>query len=119
MSTYRKAKWRKELKNLRQQPQESIEAYSTRYYELWHYLDPFNHHEESDRVEEFIEGLHNEFLIQVQSIMPTTVTQARDKARAVEIAFSIKKSRDNKFNFKEKSTQKKLNEKRQNFQKES
>ena len=74
------------------------------FYELWHRLDPFNHREESDHVEEFVEGLRNEFLIQVQSIMPVTVSQARDKARAVEIALSVKKSRNDKYYIEEKST---------------
>ena|SRR5687768_11583328 len=51
--------------------------------------------------------------------MPITVTQTHDKARAVKIALLVKKSRDNKFNSEEKPVQKKLSEKRQNFQKES
>jgi len=57
--------------------------------ELWKRTDPTNRRDELDRVSEFIEGLRAEFIVPVQSTMPTTVDEAVDKARAVETAFSI------------------------------
>jgi hypothetical protein len=43
-----------------------------------------------DRVAEFIEGLRSEFIVPVQTAMPTIVDQAIEKTRAVESAYSIR-----------------------------
>jgi hypothetical protein len=42
-----------------------------------------------DKIHEFIEGLRPEFIVPVQSSMPTTVEEAIEKARALETAFSM------------------------------
>ena len=44
---------------------------------------------ELDRIHEFIEGLRSEFIVPVQSVMPASVANAVEKARAVETAFSM------------------------------
>ena len=56
---------------------------------LWKRIDPTNIRDELDRVSEFIEGLRAEFIVPVQSTMPTTVDEAVDKACVIEIVFLI------------------------------
>src|SRR3989337_2359324 len=93
---HKKAQWKKELRNLRQGPQETVETYTAKIKELWHRIDSDEIRDESDRVMEFIEGLRNEFIIQIQGIIPQTVEEAVDRAKAIEIALVIKKERNEK-----------------------
>ena len=92
---HREAQWYEELSNLRQKTNESIETYSARIQDLWGKIDPYKERKEKDRVREFIKGLRSEYLIQVQADMPTTVAQAKSKAKALEIGINMKKSRTN------------------------
>jgi len=57
--------------------------------ELWKRVDPGRNRTELDRLHEFIEGLRPEFIVPVQSSMPTFVEEAIEKAKALETAFSM------------------------------
>ena len=87
---YRKALWKQELKNIKQRSEESIEGYVARLKELWRRIDPEGNRDESDRIQEFIEGLRSEFIVQVQGIMSFTVKEVIRKAKAIEIALAMK-----------------------------
>jgi hypothetical protein len=88
-NNFRKAQWKQKLRNHKQQPGETIESYSAKLYELWHRIDPEGHRDESDRIQEFMEGLRPEFILHVQASMPDTVEKAVDKAKSVEIGLSM------------------------------
>ena len=77
------------MRNRKQKPGETVEDYIAAIEELWKRIDSNANRVELDRIHEFIEGLRPEFVVPVQSSMPTTVAEAIEKARAVETAFSI------------------------------
>jgi hypothetical protein len=88
-STFKKAQWKQQLRAHKQRQGETIESYTSKIYELWHRIDPQNRRTEEDKIQEYIEGLRPEFTIHVQGMMPTTVEQAIEKARSIEIALSM------------------------------
>ena len=88
-SPFRLSQWKHQLRNRKQKPGETIEEYVAAIAELWKRIDPQNRRTELDRIHEFIEGLRPEFIVPVQSAMPSFVDEAIEKARAVETAFSI------------------------------
>ena len=77
------------MRNRKQKPGETVEEYAAAIGKLWKRIDPLNRRTELDRIHEFIEGLRPEFIVPVQTSQPTTVTQAIEKAGAVETAFSM------------------------------
>ena len=91
-SNFRKAQWKQTLRNHKQKPGETVESYTAKLYELWHRIDPEHKRDESDRIQEFMEGLRPEFIIHVQASMPDTVDKAVDKAKSVEIGLSMNMS---------------------------
>ena len=88
-SPFKQNQWKHQLRNRKQRAGETTEEYTAAMGELWKRIDPTNRRDELDRVSEFIEGLRAEFIVPVQSTMPTTVDEAVDKVRAVKTAFSI------------------------------
>ena len=65
-----------------------MDSYFAEIAELWRRIDPNDIREESDKVQEFIEGLRIEFTVPVQTSMPKNIQAAVDTARAVEIGLS-------------------------------
>src|SRR5688572_6972203 len=57
--------------------------------ELWKHIDPGKQRTELDRISKYIEGLHPEFILPVQSTMPQNVADAINKVKATETAFSM------------------------------
>src|ERR1043166_7943323 len=122
---YRKALWKQELKNIKQRSEESIEGYVARLKELWRRIDPEGNRDESDRIQEFIEGLRSEFIVQVQGIMPSIVEEAIRKAKTIEIALAMKnrqkweQNNEVKERYSKKTNDKKKYEKSYNSKEES
>ena len=83
------SQWKHQLRNRKQKPGETVEEYIAAIGELWKRIDPRGVRTEMDKIHEFIEGLHAEFIVPVQSAMPNTVDEAMEKARALETAFSM------------------------------
>ena len=86
---FKMSQWKHQLRNHKQKPGETVEEYIAAIGELWKRIDPRGVRTEMDKIHEFIEGLRAEFIVPVQSAMPTTVNEAMEKARALETAFSM------------------------------
>ena len=83
------SQWKHQLRNRKQKAGETIEEYTSAMEELWKRIDPQNARTELDRIHEYIEGLHPEFIVPVQSAMPGTVEEVITRAAALETAFSM------------------------------
>src|SRR5260364_254427 len=51
-------------------------------------VDPENHYPEVDKIRQFVDGLRQEFQIPVQAENPITISQAVNKAKFIEVAYS-------------------------------
>jgi hypothetical protein len=89
-SIYRRTQWDQELRNLRQGKNETIAQYTAKLRELWRRVDPLKRKVEADKIMDFVRGLQPEYIEAVQGSMPTTINQAVEKAKAMEIARNIK-----------------------------
>ena len=87
--TFKMTQWKHQLRNRKQRAGETVEEYTSAMEELWKRLDPQRRRTELDRITEYIEGLRPEFIVPVQSSLPTTVNAAINQAKATETAFSM------------------------------
>jgi len=55
---------------------------------LWHRVNPNNNYPEVDKIQQFVDGLRQEFQIPVQAKNLITISQAVNKAKAIEVAYS-------------------------------
>ena len=92
--TFTRTIWKQKLRNLKQKPGETIESYYAKIVELWHRIDPADLRPESDKVQEFIEGLRTEFVLPVQTAMPNPVQAAVNTAKAAEIGLAMNNKRN-------------------------
>jgi len=86
---FKMSQWKHQLRNRKQWPGETIDEYTSAMEELWKRIDPRRRRTELDRISEYIEGLRAEFIVPVQSSMPQNVKEAINKAKAIEMAFSM------------------------------
>ena len=84
----RRSRWLKELRNRKQRTGESVDEYVAALQELWQRVDPFTRYPEEDRLQQFLDGLRPEFIVPVASTLPTTTSDAIEKAKSIEAAFS-------------------------------
>jgi hypothetical protein len=89
-SIYRRTQWDQELRNLRQNKNETVAQYTAKLRELWRRVDPLRRKAEADKIMDFVRGLQPEYIDAVQGSMPTTINQAVEKAKAMEIARNIR-----------------------------
>src|SRR3954453_15970737 len=89
-SIYRRTQWDQELRNLRQGKNETVAQYTAKLRELWRRVDPLKRKAEADKIMDFVRGLQPEYIDAVQGSMPTTINQAVEKAKAMEIARNIR-----------------------------
>ena len=85
---FKVSQWHYTLRSRKQKPGETVDAYNSALDELQRRVDPNRNYPEVDKIRQFIDGLHQEFQIPVQSESPTTLNQAVNKARAIEVAYS-------------------------------
>src|SRR6185437_5322970 len=79
-TTKQKALWQKQLFDIKQGPTETVDGYVNRFHTLQRKVDPDNVFLADFVKQLFIQGLHHEYLVNVQAAVPNTL------ANAIEVA---------------------------------
>ncbi|RIB01588.1 hypothetical protein C2G38_2230364 [Gigaspora rosea] len=62
-----------------------FDAYNSALEELWHKVDPNNNYPKVDKIQQFVDGLRQEFQIPAQAENSINISQAVNKAKAIEV----------------------------------
>lgn len=80
--------WANELRNIKMEKDESVDAYAERLRAAYNRADPFEGYPEYDRVCQFIKGLRLDIKIFTQAQAPKTFERALELAKQAESAFN-------------------------------
>ena len=80
--------WTRELRNLKQQPGETVDSYASKLNNLYFRADPAKNYPGYDKMNQFVEGLRKEIRMEVRKSNPSELRDAIRIAKNVEIAYS-------------------------------